>query len=175
MYVWDETKASRAAQEVALFIFKHTEDVPTQKHLIAYSDACSAQSRNTKVKFTWIKISQFSNNNIETIVQKFLVCGHFFLPNGRDFGLIEMRLKKTNYLCNPEHYYELVGQYRRRNMFSVQRISHPNFISTKPLEESTTRRFEDTASGSVAWLQIQWVRFLKNEPYKMFYKTPLDD
>ena len=27
---------------------------------------------------------------------------------------------------------------------------------------------------SVSWQQMQWMRFLKNEPYKMFYKTSLD-
>ena len=42
-----------------------------------------------------------------------------------------------------------------------------------------TRRINNKKSKnyrgeSVSWLQIQWMRFLKNEPYKMFYKTSLD-
>ena len=86
-----------------------------------------------------------------------------------------MKIKKANYLYNPEHYYELIEKCRRRNTFLIKRMSQPDFISTKSLEESITRRVKNTADESVSWLQIQWMRFLKNEPYKMFYKTSLDD
>ena len=99
MNVWDETTASRGAQEVASCILAHMENITTtQKHVIAYSDACSGQNRNIKVALTWMKIAQSSNNNIETVDHKFLVSGHSFLPNDRDFGLIEMKIKKANYL-----------------------------------------------------------------------------
>ena len=56
------------------------------------------ENRNIKVALTWMKIAQSSNNNIETVDHKFLVSGHSFLPNDRDFGLIEMKIKKANYL-----------------------------------------------------------------------------
>lgn len=153
----------------------HMEDITTQKHVIAYSDACSGQNRNIKVALTWMKIAQSSNSNIETVDRKFLVSGHSFLPNDRDFGLIEMKIKKGNYLYNPEHYYELIEKCRRRNTFSIKRMSQLDFISTKSLEESITRKVKNIAGESVSWLQIQWMRFLKNEPYEMFYKTSLDD
>ena len=52
MYVWDETTASRCAQEVASCILAHMQDITTQKHVIAYSDACSGQNRNIKVTLT---------------------------------------------------------------------------------------------------------------------------
>ena len=86
-----------------------------------------------------------------------------------------MKIKKENYYYNPEHYYELIKKCRRRNTFSIKRMSQPDFISTQLLKESITRRVKNTAGESVSWLQIQWMRFLKNEPYKMFYKTSLDD
>lgn len=73
LYVWDETTASRGAQEVASCILVHMQDITTQKHVIAYSDACSGQNRNIKVALTWMKIAQSSNNNIETVDHKFLV------------------------------------------------------------------------------------------------------
>ncbi|KAI9590194.1 hypothetical protein GQX74_008362 [Glossina fuscipes] len=40
MYVWDESTASRVAQEAAACIFLHTQAINSQKHVIAYSDAC---------------------------------------------------------------------------------------------------------------------------------------
>ena len=41
-----------------------------------------------------MKIIQSSDNNIEVVDHKFLVSGHSFLPNDRDFGSIEMRMRK---------------------------------------------------------------------------------
>ncbi|XP_047347879.1 uncharacterized protein LOC124948386 isoform X2 [Vespa velutina] len=109
-------------QEVASRILMYMEDITTQKHVIAYSNACSGQNRNIKIVLTWMKIAQSLNNNDEAIDQKFLVSGHSFLPNYRDFGLIEMKIKKSNYLYNPKYYYELIEKYRR-NTFSVKRMS----------------------------------------------------
>ncbi|XP_046820766.1 uncharacterized protein LOC124425043 [Vespa crabro] len=137
-------------QEVASRILMHMEDITTQKHVIAYSNACSGQNRNIKIVLTWMKIARSLNNNGETIDKKFLVFGHSFLPNYRDFGLIEMKIKKANYLYNSKHYYELIEKYRRRNTFSVKRMSQPDFISTKPLEESTPRKVKNTAGESVS-------------------------
>uniref|UniRef100_A0A1B0FAA7 Uncharacterized protein n=1 Tax=Glossina morsitans morsitans TaxID=37546 RepID=A0A1B0FAA7_GLOMM len=50
-YVWDETTASRGSQEVASRILKHMEDITTQKHVRAYSDACSMQKENFRHDF----------------------------------------------------------------------------------------------------------------------------
>ena len=54
MYVWDETTASRGAQEVAECILAHRGEniTTTQKQVVAYSDACSGQNRNIKVALT---------------------------------------------------------------------------------------------------------------------------
>ena len=49
--------------------------------------------------------------NIEIVDHKFLVSDHSFLPNDRDFGSIEMKMKKATYLYIPEHYYELLINY----------------------------------------------------------------
>ena len=172
MYVWDETTASRCAQEVASYILAHMQDITTQKHVIAYSDACSGQNRNIKVALTWMKIAQSSNNNIQTVDHKLLVSGHSFLPNDRDFGLIEMKIKKENYLHNPEHYYELIEKCKRRNTFSIKRMLQPDFISTQSLKESITKRVKNTGF---------WIFHLKEEDQKYakiliyFNYTPLLD
>ena len=93
-----------------------------------------------------MKIDQSSNNNIEMVDHKFLVSGHSFLPNDRDFGLIEMKIKKANCLYNPEHYYELIEKCRRRNTFSIKRMSQPDFISTKSNKKSKKYRGHESVS-----------------------------
>uniref|UniRef100_A0A1B0B9T7 Uncharacterized protein n=1 Tax=Glossina palpalis gambiensis TaxID=67801 RepID=A0A1B0B9T7_9MUSC len=45
-----------------------------------------------------------------------------------------------------------------------------DFFSTKPLEEAIHKRLKNTSGEPVNWLRIYWMRFIKSEPYKMFYK-----
>lgn len=49
-----------------------------------------------------------------------------------------------------------------------------NFFSTKLLEQAVTRRKQNEDNNQVSWLQIQWLHFEKNEPYKIFYKETLN-
>ena len=50
-----------------------------------------AKTVNIKIALTRIKIVQSFDNNIEIIDNEFLVSGHLFLLNDRDFGSIEVR------------------------------------------------------------------------------------
>ena len=81
MYVWNETIASRGSQEVASCCLKHLQNVTTRKHIIAYSDMCTGQNRNIKLVI---------------IDHKFLLSGHLFLSNERDFGVVEMAKNPEN-------------------------------------------------------------------------------
>ena len=70
----------------------------------------------------------------------FLNNNNSFLANDRDFGSIEMRIKKANYLYISEHYYELIELCRIKNPFLVERMKQKDFISTKQLGNSVTRK-----------------------------------
>ena len=60
-----------------------------------------------------------------------LVSGHSFLLNDRDFGSIEMRIRKNkNYLYILEHYYELIELCKKKNPFLVEQMKQKDFIST---------------------------------------------
>ncbi|EFN66704.1 hypothetical protein EAG_00309, partial [Camponotus floridanus] len=122
MYVWDETIASRGAQEIASCILKHVKNLRSERHIIAYSDMCAGQNRNIKVALTWLKIVQIVENNVEIIDHKFLISGHSFLPNDRDFGVVEMSLKKNNLLFVPQDYYNIIKKCRKGNNFIVNEM-----------------------------------------------------
>ena len=50
------------------------------------------------------------------------------------------------------------------------------FISTRLLAEAVYKRFKYTNREKLYWLQICcWVRFLRNEPYNILYKTIMDE
>ena len=79
----------------------------------------------------WLRVVQSSENNIEIIDHKFLLSGHLYLPNDADFGVIEMALRKMNFLYTPEDYYEIIKECPRNNKFNLYKMKHENFISTK--------------------------------------------
>lgn len=49
-----------------------------------------------------MKYVQSSENSVNFIEQKFLVSGHSFLPNNRDFGAIEVAAKKKQIFVPPD-------------------------------------------------------------------------
>lgn len=92
MYVWDETTASRGAQEIGSCIRKHIlKNAKNARQIIAYSDACGGQNRNFKQCLFWLKL--LADTDIQTVDHKFMVSDHSFLPNDREFGQIEQYAK----------------------------------------------------------------------------------
>ena len=49
-----------------------------------------------------------------------------------------------------------------------------NFFITQPLEESVLKRKTNTDGEIVNWLSICWIRFTRDAPYKMLYKTSME-
>lgn len=54
-------------------------------------------------------------------------------------------------------------------------MERSDFFSTKLLEESVTRRKKSEKENAVSWLEIRWLHFEKNEPFKIFYKNTLNE
>lgn len=65
----------------------------------------------------WLKVVQSLENNIDIIDHKFLLSGHSYLPNDADFGIIEMALRKKNFLYTPQDYYDVITQCRKHDKF----------------------------------------------------------
>lgn len=139
MYVWDETVASRGSQEVSSCIRKHiSTHAPNSEHIIAYSDACTGQNRNIKMSLMWLKLIA-DHKNLKRVDHKFMVSGHAYLPNDRDFGSIESRAKgKAIYV--PEDWYNIIKRARSKSPFYVYRMQGQDFFSTKQLEKTITHR-----------------------------------
>lgn len=95
LYAWDESTAGRGPDEIASCLSNHVSArVEDARHLICYSDSCFGQNKN------FVMMSLFNTLiNEETfsrIDHKFLVRGHTYLPNDRDFGHIS-KVKKDQY------------------------------------------------------------------------------
>lgn len=175
MYVWDETVASRGSQEVGSCILKHIElHCSNFKHLIAYSDACTGQNRNLKLSLIWKTIVEDPGNEITQVDHKFMVSGHSFLPNDRDFGHIEKAAKFAS-IFTPADWIRVITNARRKKPFIVHKMEQSDFVSTKYLEKSVTRRKQNTNGISFKWLHVQWLRFNSGHNNFILYKELLNE
>ena len=78
-YLWNETIASRGAQQVSSCIIKHLKlNAQNKKHVIIYSDTCTGQNWNIRMALAIKRLLQSEETEIETIDQKFLVSGLFY-------------------------------------------------------------------------------------------------
>jgi len=50
-----------------------------------------------------------------------------------------------------------------------------DFVSTKLLEDAIFKRVKNSDGESINWLKICWMRFVRNKPYKIFYKTSMNE
>jgi len=103
---------------------------------------CTGQNRNLQMALMWLRVVQSLENNIEIIDHKFLISGHSYLPNDADFGIIEMALRKKNFLYT--HYYDIIKQCRQHNKFILHEMKRENFVSTKNLQNAIKKHEEET-------------------------------
>jgi len=141
MHVWDETIASRGAQEIASCLRKYLASNGHQgskTYLILWSDSCGGQNRNIKVALRLLELVQDPSVSYNIITQKFLESGHSFLPNDSDFGDIEKRLKHHSEVYVPQQYYDVIREARSSSKpFKVIEMTQDDFFSTAMLEKAT--------------------------------------
>ena len=54
-------------------------------------------------------------------------------------------------------------------------MKRDDFVSTKRLENAILRRRQNTNGEEINWLNICWIRVLKNNQNTLLYKTSFDE
>lgn len=175
MHVWDESVASRGAEEVASCLLLYCTELANSgvTSITAYSDACGGQNRNYKLVLMWMHICK--NTDIEEINHKFMVSGHSYLPNDSDFGIIEKATRKASDIFIPGQWCTIIEKCNKKNPFSVIQMNADMFKSVKELSKAATIRKTTESGDRVEWLKIQWIKICKAEPNKMFFKYTVQD
>uniref|UniRef100_A0A1B6KFA9 Uncharacterized protein n=1 Tax=Graphocephala atropunctata TaxID=36148 RepID=A0A1B6KFA9_9HEMI len=177
MYVWNEITASRGSQEIASCVIEHLRNRSSAKHLehvVMFSDSCGGQNRNIKMSLAVMHHIQSAESTIKTVDHKFMVSGHSFLPNDADFGVVERFVHgKTIYV--PEDWYNAILKSKRKKPYVVKVMDQTEMFSTNSLEKSITRRKKNEQNDKVSWFNIQWLRYVKEQPFQIFYKESLND
>ena len=171
MFMWPESVASRGSQEVCSCVLKYLALSNTAAtHLIVYSDACGGQNHNINVACMWMHIAASSNFSYNVIDHKFMVSGHSYLPNDRDFGSIEKASHRTQHVYVPDEWCTLVEQARRKNAFQVTKMAMGDFVSVQNVRSSIIYRKVNTNKDKVNWLDIRWIRVSKDRPLELQYR-----
>lgn len=106
MYVWDESVASRGAQEVGSCLLKHFDNyLPhNTKKLMLYSDTCGGQNRNIKMSMILKHfLNKWEHDDLQTIEQRFYISGHSYYACDRCFATIKKQKKVTENIFIPQH------------------------------------------------------------------------
>ena len=165
MHMWHEGIASRGSQEIGSCVLTYLKEHPTSAtKLIMYSDCCGGQNRNINIACLWLYIVSSGEFPYVTIDHKFMLSGHSYLPNDRDFGGIESARRKNSSIFVPNDWYDLVKNARRVNPFSVRIMTQADFFSTAQLTSMIVNRKVDNNGEKIDWLSIRWLRVEKDSP-----------
>ena len=118
MYIWTETIASQGSREIASCLYSSLsnnlqEPVDT---LIAWSDTCGGQNRNFIIASFWLRV--LAKFDINSVIHRFPISGHSFLPNDRDFADVEKAKKKKDSIYTVDQYKDVMELSKKKNQQS---------------------------------------------------------
>ena len=182
MHMWHEGVAGRGSCEIGSCILRHLEEMfkngrmkPETTTLITYSDSCGGQNRNIYLVLLWLHIVSCMYLPIRVVEQKFMISGHSYLPNDRDFGSIECAKRRHQSIYIPDEWYSLVEHARRKNPFSVHVMNRKDFVALKSLKPNIVNRKWNNDHCKVNWLAMHWIRVSSEKPYQFSYKYSLNE
>ncbi|KAJ8869610.1 hypothetical protein PR048_028602, partial [Dryococelus australis] len=171
-YIWVEGQAGRGAQEVFSCLQIHSmEHLPEEKkHAILWSDSNGGQNRNIKIVLM-LKAVLPSHPTLETVVMKFIIPGHSFLPNDANFRDTECALKLQRRVYTPGDYVQVMSFCCRKNKLIVTEMRNGDFVGSAYLEKKIMNRKKDIDGRGVNWLKTINIEFDKCKPYSLVLKT----
>lgn len=176
MFVWPETEGSRGSQEISSCLTKYIKTyAANHEQIITYSDSCTGQNRNIKTVLSLLKLVQSTEIKAVSIEMKFLVSGHSYLPNDSDFAIIESCAKKNQNIFSPDDWYHIIKTCKKKAPFHLIQMTHQDFLSTKPLEQSIINRKVTVTGLPVNWLKIRWIKLERSKPYLIQFKNDYEE
>lgn len=168
MYVWNESIASRGAQEIGSCLIKHFKTyIPKDtRKIILKSDSCSGQNRNIKMN---LMLKYFLSNweypELKRIEQHFFLSGHSYNSCDRSFGTIEMQKRKTENIFLPQHWINVIRQAKKKEpKFVVVEMEKNDFFSSKSLEKSVVNRKKTISGEKINWFRFQKIIYERENP-----------
>lgn len=112
--------------------------------------------------------------NLESITFKYLMPGHSYLPNDKDFGDIERALKYNQRIYTPDDYIQIMALCKKKNSLITSQMEIDDFYSTEPLEKLIVNRKKKTRNVKVNWMKTRELGITKEDPYHIYMKSDFD-
>jgi len=175
MFMWHEGCASRGASEIGSCVWKYVCDKVQEgaTHITAFCDSCGGQNRNFKIAS--LLCHCVTTLSLDSFTVYFMQSGHSFLPNDADFGVIEKAKKSGKEIYIPQQWMELVGHARKHNPFTVVEMKSSDFVDLSLTAKQLVNRKKAVDGSAVKWLNIQAIRFTKEDPQRMKFKYVCED
>ena len=103
-----------------------------------------------------------------------MMCGHSFLPNDADFGVIEA-YNKSRPIYDPDDWYEGIIKSKKKQPFNLKVMFQSELFSVESLLKNITNRNTNNLKQPVNWLKIQLLRYTKENPLQILYKESLNE
>ena len=161
MHIWDESEAQRGSSEVCSCL-EHTilGRYEKAKHLVLFSDSCAGQNKN-KAMLTFL--ASLSADPYQRVDHYYLVRGHTYLPNDRDFALIEKR-KRGEFPQIPKDYITIIEESRTVQPFIVEKMTGKDIKDYKLLGDKSIRQSLATNEGEKVLMRtVMWFSYGASE------------
>lgn len=173
-YLWPETDGNRGATEISSCLLKYLSNLPDDiRHVSMFSDSCFGQNRNVYVAA--MMLHAVSSLKLVEIDHKFLETGHTYMECDSMHSAIEF-VKKNRPIYIPCQWGDVISMARRSKPYKLQELGFEDFYDIKKLQKDTIcNRSIDTDGKKIKWGQIKWLKFKKESPGIIFFKTDLKE
>ena len=164
MHVWDESTALRGSSEVCSCL-ESTLSSRHRKatHLVLFSDGCCGQNKNKAMLTFLSSFCAKQSRKYKRVDHFFLVRGHTFLPNDRDFALIEKRKKKESPKV-PSDYVNIIEASRTSQPFLVKQVNGNDIKDYKGLADKSVKTSLISNTGEkVQMRSVMWFSYGESE------------
>lgn len=162
MAMWAETEGKRGAKEICSSIIAYLDvtDTSAVKRVKTFSDACGGQNRNKAIIcfFMWL----CDTRGFESWEHTYMESGHSYLPNDRDFSVIEKKAKGMM-IHSKEEWMSLVQSSMVKRPFKIIDM-HNKFLDVDQLLSNRKYCNTKTTDKKFNFLQLKSFIVRKNSP-----------
>ena len=170
MCMWSELSAGRGADEICSCLHQYITNLPPQvKKLTCFSDSCFGQNKNFQMICFWNW--QINQGRFSQVDHKFLVKGHTYLLNDRDFSHIEKR-KDSAVIYTPSDWETVVQEACVQKPFIVKRMDQSEFYDFANITNQHTHRKKDSIGKGVLISKARWMNFGQTDSSGRVIKHP---
>lgn len=154
MMLWTENEGGKGCNEVCSSIYKFLCSINTDTidKILTFSDTCGGQNRNKGILcFIMFACTKF---NIKEWTHRYLEPGHSYLPNDRDFALIEKKKGKQDFFTLDD-WIKIIEISNVKKPFKVVKMAN-SFVDIWSLTSKRWFKAFDDSGDRFNFLKLSW-------------------